>query len=613
MTDLRSFGPGIAAGESRAPMARTLRIARPATGQLAVATILGAGAVGAAIGLMGTSAWLISRASQRPAESALGIAIVGVQFFALSRGLLRYLERLVGHSAAFKVLAELRATVYRRLEPLAPLALPGFRRGDLLSQDLILRVIPPFVIAVLVGAATVAAVWALLPSAGLVLLACLVVAATCVPWLTGALARRRESGQAAVKGELAASFVDLIEGAPDLAVFGAMPAQLDRVANADAEMTRVASASASTAGVGLALTTFLAGLASWGGLAVAVPAVHRGRLDGVFLAVIALIPMAAFELVVGLPVATQSLERARRAAQRVFTVIDGPPAVTDPAPPAAMPGPPYELDVELLCARYPGERAQALHGVDLRLPAGRRVAIVGHSGAGKSALATVLVRFLGYEEGSVALNGVELDALRGDEVRSAVGMVTQDAHIFNTTLATNLRVGRHDATDQQLREVLGRVGLGPWYDELPDRLRTEVGERGSRLSGGQRQRVAVARALLADFPILILDEPAEHLDQRAADAMAADLLDLTTGRSTVLITQRLAGLEEVDEVIVLDAGRVAERGTHDHLLAAEGPYSQLWWWEVSTGRSALSDRTTLEPTSLMASDSRTDQERSPAP
>jgi ATP-binding cassette subfamily C protein CydC len=603
-------------------MARTLRIARPAAGQLVVATVLGAAAVGAAIGLMGTSAWLISRASQRPPESSLALAIVGVQFFALSRGLLRYLERLVGHSAAFKVLAELRSTVYRRLEPLAPAALPAFRRGDLLSrlvsdvdslQDLILRVIPPFAIAGVVGAATVAAVWALLPSAGLVLLACLVVAATGVPWLTGALARRRESGQAAARGELAASFVDLIEGAPDLAVFGAMPTQLDRVTCADAEMTRVASASANTAGIGLALTTFLAGLATWGGLAVAVPAVHRGRLDGVVLAVIGLIPLAAFELVVGLPVATQALERARRAAQRVFAVIDAPPAVTDPAPPASMPGPPHELNVEFLCARYPGERARALHGVDLSLPIGQRVAIVGRSGAGKSALASVVVRLLAYEEGSVALDGVELDQLRGDEVRSAVGLVTQDAHIFNTTLANNLRIGCHDATDQQLREVLEKVGLGPWHDELPDGLRTVVGERGSRLSGGQRQRVAVARAMLADFPILVLDEPAEHLDQGAADAMAADLLALTTGRSTVLITQRLAGLEEVDEIIVLDEGLVVERGTHDHLLAAEGPYSQLWWWEVSTSRSVLSSQPTVESRALTPRDWRVYQKRSPTP
>jgi thiol reductant ABC exporter CydC subunit len=612
--------PGPTAGEPRAPLWRTLGIARPAARQLTVATVLGAGAVAAAIGLMGTSAWVISRASQRPAESALALAIVGVQFFALSRGLLRYAERLVGHSAAFKVLAELRSAVYRRLEPLAPTALPVFRRGDLLSrlisdvdslQDLILRVIPPFAIAAVVGAATVAAVWILLPGAGLVLLVCLVVAATWVPWLTGALARRHESGQAAARGELTASLVDLIEGAPDLAVFGAMPAQLGRVAGADSEMRRVASASANTAGIGLALTTLLAGLATWGGLAVAVPAVHAGHLNGVLLAVIALIPMAAFELVAGLPVATQSLERSRRAAERVFAVMDAAPAVPDPPAPASMPDPPHELNAELLCARYPAEPARALEDVDLRLPVGKRVAIIGHSGAGKSALAAVLVRLLAYEDGSAALDAVELDQLRGDELRSGVGLVAQDTHLFDTTLAANLRVGRADATDEQLCAILRKVGLGSFLDELPNGLETQVGERGSRLSGGQRQRVAVARAMLAEFPVLILDEPAEHLDQGAADAMTADLLALTAGRSTVLITQRLAGLEEVDEIIVLDAGRVVERGTHGHLLAAEGRYSQLWWWEMRTSRSVVSPRTAIGSAPLTAPDWRIDQKRSP--
>ncbi|HEY3703300.1 MAG TPA: thiol reductant ABC exporter subunit CydC, partial [Acidimicrobiales bacterium] len=600
-------------------------------------TLLGAGAIGAAIGLLATSAWLISRASQRPSESALGLAIVGVQFFALSRGLLRYGERLVGHDAAFRVLADLRTRVYRRLETLAPTGLPAFRSGDLLArlvqdvdslQDVVLRVIPPFAIAVVVGGATVGLIWWLLPASGLILLASLVLAATIVPWLTGSLARRSESGQAAARGELAASVIDLIDGAPDLAVFGATGAQLGRVAAADAELTRAASASASTAGIGLALTTLLAGLATWGSLLVGVPAVHSGRLDGTLLAVIVLVPLAAFELVVGLPVATQCLQRTRRSAERVFAVMDAPAPVAEPSVPAPVPGVisrvahhvesgrwegaadgsfrhnaerdqrarSHALRAESVSARYPGQPARAVDGVDVELPPGRRVAVIGPSGAGKSALAAVLLRFLPYEDGSVALDGVELDTLAGADVRTVVGLVTQDAHIFATTLAQNVRVGRHDATDAELRAALGRVGLGPWLEELPAGLSTEVGGRGTRLSGGQRQRVAVARAVLAEFPVLVLDEPAEHLDQPAADAMTADLLDLTSGRSTVLITHRLAGLDAVDEVVVLDEGRVVERGTHDELLGGGGRYAELWWREMRTASQATSpDERSLRP------------------
>ncbi|HEY1636183.1 MAG TPA: thiol reductant ABC exporter subunit CydC [Acidimicrobiales bacterium] len=621
-------------------LGRTLSVARPAAGRLALATLLGAAAIGAAIGLLATSAWLISRASQRPSESALGVAIVGVQFFALSRGLLRYGERLVGHDAAFRVLADLRIRVYRRLETLAPTGLPAFRSGDLLArlvqdvdslQDVVLRVIPPFAIAVVVGGGTVGLVWWLLPASGLILLASLLLAATIVPWLTGTLARRSESGQAAARGELAASVVDLIDGAPDLAVFGATGAQLGRVAAADAELSRAARASAGTAGIGLALTTLLAGLATWGSLLVGIPAVHSGRLDGTLLAVIVLVPLAAFELVVGLPVATQVLQRTRRSAERVFAVMDAPAPVAEPSVPApisrsidvvprhvegergaGVAGRSFRQDVEpeqcagthelraaSVSARYPGQPARAVDSVDLALPPGRRVAVIGPSGAGKSALAAVLLRFLPYEDGSVALDGVELASLAGDDVRTVVGLVTQDAHIFETTLAQNLRVGRHDATDPQLRAALDRVGLGPWLAELPAGLSTEVGGRGARLSGGQRQRVAVARAVLAEFPVLVLDEPAEHLDRPAADAMTADLLALTSGRSTVLITHRLAGLEAVDEVLVLDAGRVVERGTHDELLGAGGSYCDLWWREMAAAGGGAGEADDAEERSSM--------------
>ncbi len=593
-TETSGIGSAGAAPEPQAHLWRTLRVARPVAGRLALATLLGAGAIGAAIGLIGTSAWLISRASQRPSESDLGIAIVGVQFFALSRGLLRYGERLVGHDVAFRVLADLRTGIYKRLETLAPAGLPAFRSGDLLArlvedvdslQDLILRVIPPFAIAIVVGAVTVALVWWLLPAAGLILLGSLLLAATLVPWLTGTLARRSESGQATARGELTTSVIDLVEGASELAVLGATRAQVERVKDADALLTKVASASARTAGVGLALTTLLAGLAAWGSLLVGVPAVHGGRLDGVLLGVITLIPLAAVELVAGLPVATQSLRRARRSAERVFAVIDHPAPVREPTAPAVVPPPPHELTARSLRARYVGQSRRALDDIDVSLSPGLRVGIVGPSGAGKSALAEVLVRFLPYEGGSMTIDGVESDRFAGDDTRSVVGLVDQDVHIFDTTLAENLRVGDHGATDDRLLAALARVGLGGWVEQLPEGLATGLGERGSRLSGGQRQRLAVARAVLADFPVLVLDEPAEHLDQPAADAMTADLLDLTSGRSTLLITHRIAGLDAVDEVMVLDGGRVIERGTHDQLLAAGGLYSQLWWQEISMGIS----------------------------
>ena len=579
----------------RAPVGRTLAVARPASRRVVVATLLGAGAIAADIGLLGTAAWLISKAAQHPNEATLAVAIVAVQFFGLSRGFLRYEERLVGHDAAFRLLADLRVRVYERLERLAPSGLPSFRRGDLLArmvqdvdsmQDLVLRVVPPFGIALVVGVSTVVLLWWMLPAAALILALSLVLAATVVPWLTGLLARRRETRFAAVRGDLGAAMVDLTEGAAELIAFGAADAHIRTIRNQDAELTAIASASAGTAGIGLALTTLLAGLACWGCLLVGIPAVLSGRLGGTELAVITLIPLAAFELVVGLPVATQALQRVRQAAARVFEVLDTPAPVLDPEVAMSLPGPPYDLEVRSAWASYPGAAAPALRDVDLSLPCGRRVAVVGPSGAGKSTLAAVLVGFLPYRAGSITLSGVPAERLSGDDLRTVVGLVGQDAYLFDTTVADNLRVGRRDATDEQLHDVLDRVGLAAWLGDLPEGLGTEVGSHGARLSGGQRQRLAVARALLADFPVLVLDEPAEHLEPAAADALTADLLDVTGGRSLVLITHRLAGLESVDEIMVMEHGRVVQRGTHDELLDQAGRYSDLWWEEMRTERGA---------------------------
>ena len=226
---------------------------------------------------------------------------------------------------------------------------------------------------------------------------------------------------------------------------------------------------------------------------------------------------------------------------------------------------------------------------------GRRVAVIGPSGAGKSTLAAVLLRFLPIESGSVFLDGLSLDDLNGDTVRAVVGLVGQDVHLFDDTIAANLRIGNRYATDDDLLQVLERVGLADWIGNLPRGLATEVGSHGGHLSGGQRQRIALARALLADFPMLVLDEPAEHLEPAAADDITAHLLEVTEGRSLVLITHRLAGLESVDEIMVMEAGRVVERGSHDTLLDQGGMYAHLWWEEMSTSRGGVGDAAIREP------------------
>jgi len=511
------------------------------------------------------------------------VAVTATRAFGIGRAVFRYAERLVSHDAVLRVLAELRVAVYRRLERLAPAGLKETRRGDLLSrlvadvdavQDYFLRWLLPVGAALVVSAASVGFTTWVLPEAGAVLAVGLLVAGAGVPGVSGALARRAERRLSPARGALSAQVVDLLAGTAELTVAGALPRRLDAVRRADGVLTRIARRGAAATGAGAGLSALVCGLtvavAAWAG----VGAVAEGRIHGVWLAVVVLTPLAAFEAVAGLPLAVQHRQRVRRAAERLYEVIDAPLPVRDGGaeePPSSA----FPLVARGLSARHAGQRTRALDGFDLELRPGRRVAVVGPSGSGKTTLAQVLLRFLDAEDGTYTLAGRDAAAVDGDAVRRLVGLCAQDAHIFDSSLRENLRLARPGAGDDELRAALAAARLLAWVDGLPDGLDTHVGELGARLSGGQRQRLALARALLADFPVLVLDEPAEHLDLPTADALTADLLTATRGRTTVLITHRLAGLEAVDEVIVLDGGRAVQRGTYGELAAVDGPFRRM--------------------------------------
>ncbi|MFJ7630253.1 thiol reductant ABC exporter subunit CydD [Streptomyces sp. NPDC097595] len=549
-----------------------------------LALLLGSLALGSAVGLMAVSGWLISRASEQPPVLYLMVAVTATRAFGIGRAVFRYAERLVSHDAVLRMLAELRVAVYRSLERIAPGGLRGARRGDLLSrlvadvdalQDYWLRWLLPVGTAALVGAATVGFTGWLLPQAGLVLAVGLLLAGVGVPLVSGACARRAERRLAPARADLATRITDLLGGTAELTVAGALPGRAARTRAADAVLTRIASRAATATALGGGLTALIAGLTVVAAALVALPAVVDGRLAGVELAVVVLTPPAAFEAVTGLPLAAQYRQRVRRSAERVYEVLDAPVPVREPEAPAATPTSPFPLEVRGLSARYADTAHDALASVDLTLEAGRRIAVVGPSGSGKTTLAQVLLRFLDARAGSYRIGGVDASALDGDTVRRFVGLCAQDAHIFDSSLRENLRLARPAAAEPELRDALARARLLDWADALPDGLDTLVGEHGARLSGGQRQRLALARALLADFPVLVLDEPAEHLDLPTADALTADLLSATLGRTTVLITHRLAGLEAVDEVVVLEAGSIVQRGPYDVLASVDGPLSRM--------------------------------------
>ncbi|MEV8340458.1 thiol reductant ABC exporter subunit CydD [Streptomyces niveus] len=578
--------PGVgAAGRSAHPLARMRAAVGRLRGRFVLALVLGSLALGSAVGLMAVSGWLISRASEQPPVLYLMVAVTATRAFGIGRAVFRYAERLVSHDAVLRMLADLRVSVYRRLERLAPAGLREARRGDLLSrlvadvdalQDYWLRWLLPVGSAVLVGAGAVGFTAWLLPEAGAVLAVGLLAAGVGVPLVSGARARRAERRLAPARGLLATRVAELLDGCAELTVAGALRSRIRAARDADATLTAIASRGAAATALGGGLSALICGLTVAAAAYAGVGAVHDGRLEGVALAVVVLTPLAAFEAVAGLPLAVQYRQRAARSAERVCEVLDAPVPVREPAHPAAAPETPFPLEVRGLSARYAGQERDALTGVDLTLTAGKRVAVVGPSGAGKTTLAQVLLRFLDAREGGVRLGGTDAAALDGDTVRRFVGLCAQDAHLFDSSVRENLALARRDATDDDLRDALRRARLLDWVDGLPAGLDTLVGEHGARLSGGQRQRLALARALLADFPVLVLDEPAEHLDLPTADALTADLLAVTEGRTTLLITHRLQGLDAVDEVIVLDGGRVAQRGPYAELVAVDGPLRRMW-------------------------------------
>ncbi len=577
--------PRAGAPREEAPLLRLLRLAHLVRGRLLLAAAAGAAATGCAVALLAVSGFLLARASQHPGIIAITAAVVTVRALSVGRGVFRYAERLISHDAAFRVLADTRVAIYRRLSILAPGGLGAFRSGDLLArlisdvdatQDLFIRGLAPPLTAALVGAGAVAAGCALLIPGGAVLAAGLLLAGVAVPGVAAVADRASRRRAAPARGELAAGLANMMAGSADLHAFGAVDASLDRIAATDAELTALARGSAGAAGLGTGLVSLASGLTLWAVLVLGVAAAGAGTFSRVPLAVLTLTALASFEAVSPLTGAALQIGHARTAARRVCAVLDAPDPVTEPGNPLLPPDPPITVALRGARVRYQPGGPFALDGVDLDLEPGKRVALVGPNGAGKSTVASVLMRFTELAGGTAMLNGRDLDAYAADDVRRLIGGCPQDPHIFDTSIGDNIRLARPGASEQDLAGAAARARLLPWVESLPRGFATPVGAHGTAISGGERQRIALARALLADPALLILDEPTASLDADAAAALTRDLLDVTAGRGTLLITHRLDGLDGVDEIVVLEAGRVAARGTHRQLLRASGLYRWMW-------------------------------------
>ncbi len=538
-------------------------------GRLALSVALAAGATGAAIALLTTSGYLISRAAQRPQIIALTVTIVAVRTFGISRAALRYAERLASHDLALRMLARLRTTFYKRLAPLVPGELRGHERGELLSrfvsdvdtlQDLHLRIIIPALVAVIViiGASIAGAL--MLGAAGAVLLATLTCTALCSSWVSARIADRTGRDQAPARAHLTARLVEAIDGSAELALTEASGQQGSRIRDSDAVLAQLSRRDALAGALAGGLHGVLTGAGLLAVLVVGISAVHSGALASVLLAAVALLFLGACDAVVPLPAAARRLRACQSAASRLQEIADTEPRIVDPAHPAQLTGD-GALALEHVRMRYAADEPIVLDGAELRITAGEHVALVGPSGVGKTTLGELLVRFLDPTAGRVTLDGIDVRDVAQEELRRAVLICGQDAHLFNTTVRENLLIARREATEDELWQVLQTVELDAFVAGLPKGLDTLVGQQGELVSGGQRRRLALARALLATPRFLILDEPVAHLDGPLAERIMARIVDGLSEQGLLVITHETEALDRFDRVVTIEHGSLTHVDT----------------------------------------------------
>jgi len=590
--------PAAGAPTGTPPLRWLLTFLRPFGAWIALSVLLGFLTVGSSIGLLATSAWTIAGAALQPSIAELQVAIVGVRFFGIARGIFRYAERLASHQVTLRVLGAIRVWFYATIEPLAPARLASYRSGDLLAriisdvgilENFYVRAVAPPLVALLTAALTAALLAGFHPSLVAPVLALQALLGIVVPLAAAALGRAPGRELTDARARLSEAVVEGVQGAADVLAYRAEARTAGLVRTHGRQVTGAQGRLAALSATSNAAGTLITWAAVAAVLAVAVPLVRAGHLPGMMLAVLALLTAASFEAVLPLGAAAQTVETSIAAARRLAQVAGQAPTATEvkgarqamsaplPAPASASPAqPPPAIRFSEVVLRYDAAQPPALDHVTLHVPPGGLLTVVGASGAGKSTVANALLGLWPYQAGEIRIDGCELRMLHPEELRGMIGVVMQRSYLFNASIRTNLLLARPGATDAEIGAAAERAQLHRFIRTLPAGYDTVIGENGVQLSGGERQRLAIARALLKDAPILVLDEPTAALDRTTAAEVWQALEPLMQGRTTLLITHLLDHSQERGQVAVMDRGAVVEIGSHRELLAARGLYRRLW-------------------------------------